>query len=198
MKRSVAIGIVDALEGSYKEFSEANITSGDNLVQSLFASFAIPGFFPPVNAFGSKWFEGSAVYQIDIPTAINKCLEQTSEENIVVDIVLTSSAHLKQVDAKDYRAISMMFRYLEINSYYHSMDGILRAKFAYPKANFRYVIAPTKTLPSSLYPLVILYFQDFSLLFSHCQYNKFKELLTKVFKMLQQQCKQEKEHQLII
>ena len=33
------------------------------------------------------------------------------------------------------------------------MDGLLRAKFAYQKANFRYVITPTGSIPSSLYPL---------------------------------------------
>lgn len=154
IKRNLGIGIVDVLKGEYKEFSEQNITSGDNLVNSLFASFAIPGFFPPASAFGSKWFDGSAVYEIDIFTAISRCLEQTSEDNIVVDVLMTSSANLKQVDAKDYRSISMLFRFLEISSFYHSMDGLMRAKFAYPKVNFRYVIAPTKSLPTSLYPLV--------------------------------------------
>ena len=73
--RDIAIGIVDALKGSYQEFSEANITSGDNLVNSLYSSFSIPGFFPPVKAFGSKWFDGSAVYELDISSAINRCLE---------------------------------------------------------------------------------------------------------------------------
>lgn len=34
------------------------------------------------------------------------------------------------------------------------MDGLLRAKFSYPKAHFRYAISPTKNLPSSKYPLV--------------------------------------------
>lgn len=47
----------------------------------------------------------------------------------------------------------MLFRYLEISSFYNSMDGLLRAKFAYQKANFRYVISPTGSIPSSLYPL---------------------------------------------
>jgi predicted acylesterase/phospholipase RssA len=53
IKRDVDIGITDALKGKYQEFSSQNITSGDNLVNSLFASFAIPGFFPPAKAFGS-------------------------------------------------------------------------------------------------------------------------------------------------
>jgi len=120
----------------------------------LFASFAFPGFFPPAEAFDSKWFDGSAVYDIDIFTAINKCIDNGyKEEDVVVDVVLTSSANLKQVDAEDYKSIGMLFRYLEISSFYSSMDGLLRAKFSYPKAHFRYAVSPTKSLPSSKYPL---------------------------------------------
>ncbi len=74
-----------------------------------------------------------------------------------MDVILTSSANLTQVDATDYKSIGMLFRYLEISSYYSSMDGLLRAKFAYPKANFRYIVAPSKTLPTSKYPLVSLF-----------------------------------------
>ena len=48
----------------------------------------------------------------------------------------------------------MLFRYLEISSFYNSMDGLLRAKFAYEGVNFRCVITPSGNIPSSLYPLV--------------------------------------------
>ena len=47
----------------------------------------------------------------------------------------------------------MLFRYLEISSFYNSMDGLLRAKFAYQDVNFRYIISPTGSIPSSLFPL---------------------------------------------
>jgi hypothetical protein len=75
----------------------------------------------------------------------------------VVDVLMTSSANLKSVDAKDYRSVGMLFRFLEISSFYHSMDGLMRAKFAYPNVNFRYAISPTKSLPTSWYPLVSIF-----------------------------------------
>jgi hypothetical protein len=148
------MGIVDVVKGNYVDFTEANITSGDNLINALYASFAFPGFFAPVKAFGTQWFDGGAVYDLDIFSAINNCLKETTAENVVVDVILTSSANLTVVNASDYGAIGMLFRYLAISSYYSSMDGLLRAKFAYPTVNFRYVIAPSKTLPNSMYPLV--------------------------------------------
>lgn len=63
---------------------------------------------------------------------------------------------MKEVNAEDYKSIGMLFRYLEISSFYNSMDGLLRAKFAYPDVNFRYAISPSETLPSALNPMVTL------------------------------------------
>ena len=115
-------------------------------------SFA--GFFPPAEVLGSSYFDGSAVWDVDIFSAINRCVHAGfANSDIIVDVVLTSAANLKEVDAKDYKSINMLFRYLEISSFYNSMDGLLRAKFAYDGVNFRYVIAPTGAVPSSLYPL---------------------------------------------
>ena len=112
---------------------------------------------------GSFYFDGSAVWDIDIFSAINRCKDKGFENSdIVVDVIMTSSANLKEVNATDYKSIQMLFRYLEISSFYNSMDGILRAKFAYGGVNWRYAITSTQVIPSSLKPLVsqklILYF----------------------------------------
>jgi len=154
MQRSMDIGIVDVLDGSYKDFSEKNITSGANLNDALYASMSFAGFFPPADVLGSSFFDGSAVWDIDIFSAINSCKDLGFDEaDIDVDVIMTSAANLKEVQAEDYKSIGMLFRYLEISSFYNSMDGLLRAKFAYQKANFRYVVTPTGSIPSSLYPL---------------------------------------------
>lgn len=71
---------------------------------------------------------------------------------------MSSAAGIKNIDGSSLKSIGMLLRYLEISSFYGSMDGILRAKFAYPNVNFRYAIAPSKTLPWNWVPLVIIYF----------------------------------------
>lgn len=115
-------------------------------------SFA--GFFPPAEVLGSNYFDGSAVWDIDIFSAINRCTEKGfKNKDIVVDVIMTSSANLKNVEAEDYKSIQMLFRYLEISSFYSSMDGLLRAKFAYEGVHFRCVVTPSDNIPSSLYPL---------------------------------------------
>lgn len=115
-------------------------------------SFA--GFFPPAEVLGSSYFDGSAIWDVDIFTAINKCIDKGyDEKDIIVDVILTSAANLKPVEAQNYKSINMLFRYLEVSSFYNSMDGLLRAKFSYKNVDFRYVIAPSGDIPSSLQPL---------------------------------------------
>jgi len=55
--------------------------------------------------------------------------------------------NLRQVDSSNYNSMMMALRYLEVSHYYKAMDGVLRARFAYPDVNFRYIIAPTDQLP---------------------------------------------------
>ena len=125
----------------------------------MFASMSYPGFYPPADTLGSYWFDGSAVWDVDIFNAINQCKDKGFEEkDIVVDVILTSSANLADVPAEDYKSIQMLFRYLEISSFYNSMDGLLRAKFAYERVFFRYAISPSAFIPSSEKPLVSLLF----------------------------------------
>lgn len=144
VQRGLDMGIVDVVTGAYKEFSSDNITQGQNLHDALYASLSFAGFFPPADVLGSYYFDGSAVWDIDIFSAVNRCKDKGfKNEDIVVDVVMTSSANLKEVDATNYKSIQMLFRYLEISSFYNSMDGLLRAKFAYKGVNWRYAISPT-------------------------------------------------------
>jgi predicted acylesterase/phospholipase RssA len=63
------------LDGSYKDFSDQNVTQGENLVDAMYASMSFAGFFPPADVLGSSYFDGSAVWDIDIFSAINRCTD---------------------------------------------------------------------------------------------------------------------------
>jgi hypothetical protein len=120
----------------------------------MFGSFAYAGFFPPAESMGSDWFDGSTIWDLDIFSAVNKCLETTAPEDVVVDVVMTSAKTLKKVDASGYHSINMLWRFLEVSRYYSAMDGLLRAQFAYPTIDFRYIISPSADLPDTYFPLV--------------------------------------------
>ena len=146
------MGITDVLTGTYKDILADDLNL--NLIDIMFASFSYAGFFPPSESMGSSWFDGSVIWDLDIFSAVNKCLETHSAADIVVDVVLTSTKTLKVVDASQYNSLQMLFRFLEVERYYSVMDGLLRAQFAYPDVNFRYIVSPSADLPSTLYPLV--------------------------------------------
>ena len=155
MHRKLDIGIVDVQDGAYRDFGDENITAAGTVAEALYASMSFAGFFPPANVLGSYYFDGSAVWDIDIFSAINRCTAKGfKNEDIIVDVIMTSSANLKDVQAEDYKSIQMLFRYLEISSFYNAMDGLLRAQFAYEGVNFRCIVTPSGSVPSSLYPLV--------------------------------------------
>merc|ERR1712072_709807 len=86
--RDLDMGIVDVVTGAYKEFSSANITEGQNLHDALYASMSFAGFFPPADVLGSYYFDGSAVWDIDIFPAVNRCKDKGfKHEDITVDVI---------------------------------------------------------------------------------------------------------------
>lgn len=154
MQRYVNVGLTDVNSGKYVEN-----TSGHNmdthLQDVLFASFAYAGFFPPAESMDTYWFDGSVVWDVDIFSAVNKCLGTHAAGDIVLDVILTESATLKTVDASHFTSLQMYFRYLEVSRYYSNMDGLLRAEFAYPDVAWRFLVVPSDPLPVEKIPLNI-------------------------------------------
>lgn len=151
MQRFVDIGITNLLTGA---FTDNTATLDSNLQDVMFASFSYAGFFPPAQSMGGTWMDGSVIWDLDIFSAVNKCLETHVQEDVVVDVLMTSAKTLRHVDASNYNALQMTIRFLEVARYYGQMDGLLRAQFAYPNVQFRHIISPSADLASSHLPLV--------------------------------------------
>ena len=123
----------------------------------LYASLSSVGYFAPVEAFGSSFVDGAAVWDIDIASAVNTCASLGyAADSIVVDVVMTANKALAFEDTTEFNSLQMLYRYLTIARYYGTMDGLLRSQFAYPEIEFRYVISPSAKLPHSHNPLVSL------------------------------------------
>ena len=159
-QRWIDIGLTDVLQGKYTDFNAEQLT-GDELSNVMYAQFAQAGFFPPVEFDNTDWFDGSTIWDLDIFSVVNHCQDLGfADEDIVVDVILTSEKNLKQVDASNYKSIQMLWRYLAVSRYYSNMDGLLRAQFAYPNVDFRHIVSPSADLPSSIYPLVSIVFDS--------------------------------------
>lgn len=177
MQRYTDVGLTNVLTGAFVD----NVATLDtNLQDVIFASFAYAGFFPPAESMGNTWFDGSVIWDLDIFSAVNKCLETHAQADIVVDVLLSSEKTLKTVDASNYNSVQMGIRFLEVSRYYGAMDGLLRAQFAYPEVQFRHVISPSGELSSSHLPLVsfnyrcqlmMLFYIEFGHGSSKCRYR---------------------------
>jgi predicted acylesterase/phospholipase RssA len=63
------------LTGEYKDFFSWEMFNNQTMLSELlFASFSIPGYFEPAVVNGTVNFDGSAIWDIDVASVINKCL----------------------------------------------------------------------------------------------------------------------------
>lgn len=125
MQRFVDIGITNFEKGTYQENFKDSLDQ--NLAEVLQASLTWAGFFPPYEFDDQYWLTGSVIYEIDIFSAVDKCLETHALEDIVLDVVLTHKRELKKVDAADFNSLENLLRAGEILLYYKQLDGLLRA-----------------------------------------------------------------------
>jgi len=155
-KRFISVGATNVNNAQYRTFKnfEANLGPKE-LVQAVMASFASPGIFPYVTIDGIPYFDGGAVLNMDVGSAVSKCREITGgvDENIHIDIIFLNGKTYKPQNASNYNAIKMLMRAIELMSYQSSLSGLVQAQNSYPKVHFRYVIQPSKTLPDSILPM---------------------------------------------
>ena len=98
------MGLTNVLTGTYQDFYSSDLT-GSELIDVMFGSFSYAGYFAPEEALGTDWFDGSTIWDLDIFSAVNKCLETHSPEDVIVDVILTSAKNIKTVDASNYNSI---------------------------------------------------------------------------------------------
>lgn len=153
--RHLNFGLTNLLSGDFKDFNEKSLTSSGMIIDALFASMATPGYLPPADVMSSSWYEGDAIYDIDVFSIINYCKAQGyDDQDIVIDVLMSSSGTLEQVDASNFTSLAMLKRFIQVHRYYSSMQGLLKARFAYPTVNFRSVISPTTKLSNNWKPYV--------------------------------------------
>jgi len=143
------------MKGTYITVDEKGETQGlKGIIETIFTSFSYPGFFPPTSSFGSHYIEGGSVRSLDVLSAITNCLDAGfTETEITIDVLLSAPSDLQRTDASEYKSYMVLYRYLQIAYYYSSMNGLQRAKFTHPNVNYRYVVAPSVSLPFDYIPL---------------------------------------------
>jgi len=72
----------------------------------MYASFSIPAYFAPVDAFGTSFFDGSAIWDLDVASVVNQCVTNGFDESdIIVDVILVDNMTLPYEDTSEYNSI---------------------------------------------------------------------------------------------
>jgi len=156
VKRKIVVGSTNIENGTYHTWDEENFKGNfESFIEAVMASSAFPVIFPMIKKDNINWVDGGVKASIDFASGINKCLDiGYSLENIFIDAVLCSSAaRLPQIDVEQLHPVEVLIRVLEIYGYDYSMKEIDDISIDFPKTNFRYIVSPSKKLPSSLIPL---------------------------------------------
>jgi hypothetical protein len=125
----------------------------EELIKVLQASVSFSGISPAVEAFGQLYFSGNAIYENDVVGAITHCQSLGyPEEDIVIDTILGGSKHLPTYSPTFENSFAIMARAAELYEYYKITRGLLRAKNGHNGVYFRYVIAPTFSMPTKIIP----------------------------------------------
>lgn len=152
-KREFYYGLVNSKTGQF--VSKNHESDFNQYLLGIIGSASFPGIFPTLDELdGTTYYDGAVGRSVNIADAVNNCkkLVGGDESKVTIDIIMNSGGTFNVKDASTFKALRMGLRYLEIQLYYRSMDLLIRAKAAYPKLNFRYVVAPTNKLEGGLLP----------------------------------------------
>lgn len=151
--RNVTIGSTNLNTGLFGNFNES--VGSANIIEAIICSAAPPFFFPPQNFLGAMWADGGCIINLDVFSAVERCLDVVEDESdIIVDMIFCSGASLASVaNASAMVTSDVMGRVNNIKSYDSSMWYAYNAMQAYPNVNYRYMIVPSKPMAGSILPL---------------------------------------------
>ena len=155
VERKFSVGTCDANTAEYVVYTyEPTPTRPADLIETLIASAAIDGVFPPVLRDGRTLVDGGSIWNTNIPSAVNGCRELGYEDkDIIIDYILCAGKEMSERETDDFHAFKHLLNAWEIRSFYGAMGDVERTKPFYPEVNFRYTIAPSAPLDSGFIPL---------------------------------------------
>ncbi len=154
LKRDFTIGVVNMRTGRYESLANDDFSNNEELVAGTVCSSAFPGVFPLVEFKKESYTDGGVIFGTDIPNAVQLCENKGFQhKDIILDMVMCSSAEQEETDAKKLTTIPALLRVLSIKDYRSTMSDLEDAREFMKDVEFRYVIGPSKPLPSGLIPL---------------------------------------------
>ena len=150
--RNVTVGASNLDTGLFGNFNES---LGTNILEAVMCSAAPPLYFPPQSFLGASWADGGCILNLDVFSAVERCMDVVSDESLViVDMIFCSGAHLAPLGkTKDLKVTDVLSRVSAIKDYDNGMWFAYNAMLAYPAVNFRFTIVPSAAMPGGPVPL---------------------------------------------
>jgi hypothetical protein len=118
---------------------------GMAFADAVIASGSVPYSFPPHNFVGYSWADGGCICNLDVASAVERCLDVTNEENITVDLFLDNYSG-PLANYTKFKTTDVLERAYEIRGMDSSVWFIYNAMIAYPKVHFRYIVTPSQQM----------------------------------------------------
>lgn len=140
IQRAFTVGSVDANTGDYLTFTHLNTDFAD-LAQACVCSASIPGMFIPQHYKGHVMMDGGTMWDINIDSAVNYCLEQGfTEDQVVIDALnCWQKGGIDQTISGD--AFHNFQDGRKLKQQYQTLNAIQAELKAYPAIEMRYYFA---------------------------------------------------------
>jgi predicted acylesterase/phospholipase RssA len=146
IQRRMSVGTCDANNAEYVVYTyEPSDKLPADIIDSLIASAAIDGVFPPVLRDGRTLVDGGSIWNTNIFSAVDGCREMGyDDKDIIIDYVLCRGDNFNTRDTGDFHSLKHLLNARDISNFYSSMADVERSKVFYPDVKFRYMVAPSE------------------------------------------------------
>ena len=142
-RRNITIGSTNLDLGIFQNFDES---LGMAIIDGIIASGSIPFFFPPHDFLGYAWADGGCIINLDVFSAVTRCLEVVNEEkNITVDMIYCDP-YSELPNDTSFKTLEVLQRVYAIHSHDKGVWYTFNTKQAYPEVNYRYVLQPSENI----------------------------------------------------
>ena len=119
IERHISIGTTDANNADFVQYKYSPGPMPADYIETLLASAAIPGIFPPVKRDGKLLIDGGCIWNSDITAAVNMCRDLGyGDKDIILDYVLCSGSTIEDGEnniIEDFHTVQHALRALTIN-----------------------------------------------------------------------------------
>ena len=124
--------------GEFETFDQDNLAFSD-LHQAALASGSIPAVFPPQHFKDMVLMDGGTIYNINIISAVQQCLEIVDDySKIILDVAICAKDKETGMEVQRDALANYLHAWM-IKRHGEGLDAIQWQKAAFPEVNYRYL-----------------------------------------------------------